>query len=500
MASTGRQLRILVTLGSPSMLRIYDATLRALADRGHRVTLAVNAFKPSVDVVDINDERIRFAGVVPKRRDVWAAFLRSLRTRMDFVHYLDGRFADTPLLQTRMYRQAVPGPLRRVWKLRSISTLRVVRLLRVLKAIESAVPLNGRVARFLAKQRPDVVFVSPLIHGIADQDDLVRAARSTGVPVVAGIAGWDNLTSKGRLRAKTDAIVVWNDQLQREAIEFHGVEPERVVVTGAQVYDYLFERHPRATRDEFCRMLRLPADRVLILFAGSSRVVGQSKRSKAEIPFVRDWLAALRASGDPRLRDAAVLIRPHPLMIDRWKDADFSDLGPVAVWPSTSVAGTDEHRTTLFDSLFHCDAVVGLNTSVMIEASILRKPVLSIVLPDFADVQDGTRCFRYLRPEHGGFLQLASSFEQHLEQLSAALHAPELVAAEAERFVASFVRPHGAGTACAPLLADAIEQVGWMGIAPSRQEPRGSRTVRALLWPVAVGMGWWETRDSRSSG
>ena len=28
--------------------------------------------------------------------------------------------------------------------------------------------------------------------------------------------------------------------------------------------------------------------------------------------FVKEWITALRASGDPALRDAGILIRPHP--------------------------------------------------------------------------------------------------------------------------------------------------------------------------------------------
>jgi hypothetical protein len=486
------RLRILVLLGSAGMLRIYDGTLRVLADRGHRVTVALNAFRPGTDVVDIHDERVKFAGVIPKRKDVWEAFLRELRGTMDFVQYLDPRFADVPLMRNRMYRQALPALLKPFFRRRALSTARVIRLMRLLQSVERAVPVSGRVSRFLCKKRPDVVFVSPFIHVASEQDDTVRAARAAGVPVVAGIAGWDNLTSKGHFRIEPDAVVVWNGHQQREAVELHGMDADRVIVTGAQPYDYLFERQPSMSREEFCRMLGLPPDGVLILFAGSSRIRGYSTARKAELPFVHEWLKALRASTDPALRNAAVLFRPHPVNVADWQTADFADLGPAVVWPRAYIPTGEAHRASLFDSLFYCSAVVGINTSVMIEASILRKPVLSVALPEFAYMQNGTRHFRYLRPEHGGFLRLAGSLEEHLEQLAAVLRNPA-VGAESERFVTSFVRPHGADTACAPLVAGAIERVGWAGPMSSCADAAGYPIVRLLLWPIAGGTWLWTT-------
>ena len=51
----------------------------------------------------------------------------------------------------------------------------------------------------------------------------------------------------------------------------------------------------------------------------------------------------------------------------------------VAVWGSSPVdaAGRDDY----FDSLWHSTAVVGLNTSAFIEAGIVGRPVLTILLP-----------------------------------------------------------------------------------------------------------------------
>ncbi len=45
----------------------------------------------------------------------------------------------------------------------------------------------------------------------------------------------------------------------------------------------------------------------------------------------------------------------------------------------------------------------------MIEGAILRRPVLSLLTPEFAGTQEGTLHFHYLLPENGGFLRVAHS-------------------------------------------------------------------------------------------
>ena len=294
----------------------------------------------------------------------------------------------------------------------------------MLRGLERAIPASRRILDFLAAHRPDVVVVSPLVDAASDQVDLVRASQAMGIPVVAAIASWDNLTNKGHMRVRPDMVTVWNEHQKAEAVSYHGVDADRVVVTGAQLFDRWFDRQPSQSREAFCRMVGVPADRPLVLYTGSSVFIA---RSEVEAPFVRRWIAALRESGDPTLRDAAILIRPHPFNCEAWETADFSDLGPVSVWPRQRYTpSAEEARNSLFDSLFYSAAVVGVNTSAMVEAAILGRPVLSVLAPEFAATQEGTVHFHYLLPENGGFLRVAQSIEQHVGQLSEVLRTPDI--------------------------------------------------------------------------
>ena len=482
--------RLLFVISSPEYLRYYDTTMRLLADRGHQVLLAVNALRERkharLDLID--DPRIQVLGTVAKRIDMWTPLARALRGTIDFVRYLHPRFAAAPLLRARMYRKVLPPALRPLNRIRSLSPGVHARAIRALQACERAVPVSPRVVDYLRQQAPDAVIVSPLVDAGADQVEVVRAAQAIGVPVAAAIASWDNLTNKGHLRVVPDLVTVWNGIQRDEAVEFHGIPAERVAVTGAQPFDRWFDREPAQAREAFCAMVGLPDTRPFVLFTGSSVFIA---RSEIEVPFVRRWIEALRASADPALRDAAVLVRPHPFNADAWGPADFSGLGPVAIWPRGKFTPADEAaRNSFFDSLFFSAAVVGINTSAMVEAAILCKPVLSLLTPEFAGTQEGTLHFHYLLPENGGFLRIANTLDAHVAQLSEVLREPESTRAQTTRFVERFLRPHGLEVPATPRLADAFERLARDGAAP-RRETAGTRALRVALWPLAFAVRWF---------
>ena len=484
-----RPLRVMFALLSPEYLRYFDSTMRELGDRGVEVSVAVNWLRErkAARLEGIEDERVRVLGVIPKRMDLWTPMARAVRGTFDFVRYFHPRLAAAPILRARMKRKVLPRWMGALDRIQTLDARGLERAYRVLGRLESAIPVSRRLRHFLDAQRPDVVVVSPLVDAASDQVDLVRVAQAMGIPTVAAIASWDNLTNKGHMRVQPDLVTVWNEHQKSEAITLHGVEAGRVVVTGAQLFDRWFERRPSQSREDFCRMVGLPSDRPMILYTGSSVFIA---RSEVEAPFARRWIAALRESGDPTLRDAAILIRPHPFNCEAWEVADFSDLGPVSVFPRQRYTPSSElARTSFFDSLFYSAAVVGVNTSAMVEATILGRPVLATLTPDFAATQEGTVHFHYLLPENGGFLRVAQSLEQHVEQLSDVLRHPEVTREQTERFVGAFLRPYGLRTPATPMLADALERTAVAGRAEA-QETVAIRLTRVAAWPLAVVLKW----------
>jgi FkbM family methyltransferase len=175
--------------------------------------------------------------------------------------------------------------------------------------------------------------------------------------------------------------------------------------------------------------------------------------------IVETWAAAVRAAEDERLRSANLLIRPHPMELHRWtKRLNISEEKAfeftAAVWPIRPTTPVSERgRADFYDTLYHADAVVGLNTSAMIEATILRKPVLTFMDHPRSRGQVGNLHFKYLAD--GGSVLLATTLAEHIKQLASALQGDHRPAA-CDRFVEDFVRPRGRETSASTLLAERI--------------------------------------------
>jgi hypothetical protein len=470
-------------MASPEYLRYYDSTIRLLATRGHDVLLAVNQQKDGkpVRLEDLGmPDGVRLLGLVPKRADRWSRTTRLVRGAMDYVRYLHPRYAQSPALRGRLARKGLPPALRWIDARAGVRPdASVRRLLRALGAVERGIPTSAAIEHFLREHAPDLVLVSPLIDVASDQVDMVRAARRLGIRVAAGIASWDNLTNKGLMRVEPDAMLVWNEAQKREAVELHGISPDRVVVTGAQLFDKWFHKTPSRSLDAFAARVGLPRAERFILFTGSSMFISAPE---AEVAFVTRWLTTLRGSAHAALRDTPILIRPHPYNGWIWADVDVSGFRDVAVWPRGKYNPVDaDNRDDYFDSLYYSRAVVGINTSAMVEAAIIGRPVHSIVTDDFAKTQEGTLHFHHLLPENGGFLRVGQGLESHAGLLAESLADDGAARAETQRFVSWFLRPHGIDRDCTPIFADALER---LAAAPARAPERGAIAARLLAHVV----------------
>jgi hypothetical protein len=171
--------------------------------------------------------------------------------------------------------------------------------------------------------------------------------------------------------------------------------------------------------------------------------------------------------------------------MSRWRKVDPAAEG-LAVWPRERPrpTRTADQEADFYHSLHYSSAVVGVNTSAMIEAAVLGRPVLTVRAAEFRASQDGTVHFRYLTPEGGGPAQVADDLDTHLEQLSRALDAPEEVRERGRRFVEHFVRPRGLERPATPILLEELESLP--KLAPAAR-PRGTTRRGAIERPGVAG-------------
>jgi hypothetical protein len=511
-------MRILFIWDSAEYLRFYDSTIEECAARGHDVAIAViNAsYKKPVGVegLKVYADRVRVLGVVPLHTGMWSEIAHGLRGIMDFVRYLHPRFAPAVSLRARMKRKVLPTGYYWLDAIPQMAPSRVRAAERLLMAAERAIPVSRHIAEFLDEQAPDVMLVSPLIDAASEQVDWVKAARARGIRCAACIASWDNLTNKGLLRVEPDLVVVWNEAQKREAHEYHYIPEDKIVATGAQLFDRWFTKDVTRERKAFCERVGLRDDRPFLLFTGSSSFISESR---AEVAFILKWIEALRASKDPSLRDINILIRPHPYNnCQAWTPDPLAHLPCAVLFPRSSYNPIDpDNRADFFDSIFHSAAVVGINTSAMIEAAIIGRPVFSMLAEEFAGAQEGTIHFHHLLPENGGCVRIASTIEEHVSQLSDRLRDPEAAHAEARRFIGSFIRPHGIDVPATPIFVDTVERLGSAPAPSPQRAPAWGVFVRPIVFAAAALTGlvawvhgpdrlkpirrWWHQTTYRTS-
>jgi len=84
------------------------------------------------------------------------------------------------------------------------------------------------------KYKPSLIFSTDFLW--PHEWGLIRAAGHYGVPVVSMVLSWDHLT-KGRLPTKFDTVIVWNDFLKEQLIDYYGYSQNDIFVSGIQHFD-----------------------------------------------------------------------------------------------------------------------------------------------------------------------------------------------------------------------------------------------------------------------
>ena len=487
-------MKILFSMRHPGAIRNFASTVRELAKRGHHIHLAFVMQDKLGDgrlLWDLTDDYATITHTELARKKTpyrfWLGLARGVRFWADFLRYLGPEYRDADKLRER-------AKLRLPRSLVGISTLPLVnsrpgrRLLSTLLLwIEQAIPTDRWVDALIASQEPDVVLVTPLVDLGSDQADYLKSARALGIRTGLCVHSWDNLTNKGLIRIKPDRVYVWNESQRQEAVDMHGLPPEHVLATGAPVYDQWFDRTPSTTREAFCAKVGLPADRPFVVYLCSSGFIAPN-----EAAFVERWVRAMGAApgvDGERVRNMSILVRPHPQNLQPWHKYDFAEFDHVSVWPAGGDNPVDAgSKNDFYDSLFHSEMAVGVNTSAQIEAGIVGRPVFTIQTEEHVGTQDGTLHFKYLLEAGGGLVHNACDFDEHVAQLGRALDHPSEEQAKLRGFIEAFVRPKGLDVAATPLIVDGIEELGRLPRPSPSGTPAWLYPLRWLLYPAAIGL------------
>jgi hypothetical protein len=465
--------RILFLMRNHGAIAHYESTLRMLAERGHRIFVGSRGAEPhySVDMAEIMDRICRdhpqvTVHRVPRRNDEWTPLADTARAIRNYCRSLHPRYRHATGLRERAAQQVAKR-----WGVTWVPRGRLSGAVcsAAARLVDRLIPIDPAIEQTLVELSPNVVVVTPLVDFNSYQPDYVAAAMRLGIPTVWCVASWDNLSNKGVASRVPNRVLVWNQAQRQEAIELHGAPAESVITTGAQTFDPWFEMSPSMSRNAFTDRVGLPRGPFL-LYSCSSLFVAPD-----EVPFIRRWLAQVRASSHELLRQCGVLVRPHPGNAAQWTSVELDD-PRVAVWPPGGDLPLEwDAKQRYFDSLFHASALVGVNSSSMLEAGVVGRRSFTVLAPEFAHSQRGTIHFEYLM--RYGFLTAAESWEAHLAHLEEALGDGGAIDADVRRGMLAFVRPDGGAEPSTPKVVAAIEEAA----ALRRTAPRGAATPAVLL-------------------
>ncbi|HXH33211.1 MAG TPA: hypothetical protein VNJ54_02235 [Plantibacter sp.] len=388
-------------------------------------------------------------------------FTSRLRLLCDVLHYEHPDFADALWLRDRAWEAPPPGVAR--W------ARRIARCGRKCSrwAISAALALDRVVAppaifdTFLEAEDPDVLLASPVVWGLSAQIELLKAASRRGTPTGILIPSWDNLTTKGFLGYVPDRVFVWNEMQRAELERLHRTPAGRVTVTGAPTFDHWFTASRVQGREAFLERVGLDPTQPYVLYLSSSWQIAPE-----EPDFFERWLGVIRSSPDEVVRDVQVLVRPHPVLHTQasWYAREFERLPHVSVWPLDADAlAQPEYYSDYENSLRHCAAAIGLNTSSMVEAAIFAKPVCTWEDGSLGERLRQTPHYGHLRTAGGaGLLHVATNAAQHVEQLGQAIRqgVAGMPDPQSLSFAEAFIRPRGLDHPVAPFMADELVRLG----------------------------------------
>lgn len=322
-----------------------------------------------------------------------------------------------------------------------------------------AYPRSAEALDRLSARPADVLVATGVFQ--FEQPAVVAAAKTRGIPTLALIPSWDNLSTKNRMVFKYDGYLVWSEQTKRELHEVYPATREvPVYVVGAPQFDVFFQERFLLSRDDFCASQGLKSELPIIVYAIGSPNFLQEHHGALD-------MAEKVMRGE--LGDVQLIIRPHPVH-DNAEMARFSgDFSSRVIAQRTSEPGAaivarsqDERGIIEWVNTFrHADVVINLSSTVTVDAAIFDRPIINLDYdpepgqPNQALVKDVNHVWTHFKPiaESGG-VWLVNNRDELVGAVKTYLRHPELHRKE-RRWIAEYVCGYLDGR-CGERMAEAV--------------------------------------------
>ncbi len=253
---------------------------------------------------------------------------------------------------------------------------------------------NRPMEELLAAEKPDLLIHPTVLSGYFI-NDLTQLSKKQGIPFMAIMNSWDNPSTKRAMDGQPDRLLVWGAQTAELARRYANMPSAKIVPFGAAQFE-VYREPARLDHAAFRQAHGLPADRRLLLYAGSSKDTDEFNHLQRLENAVEQGL----------LSNVTILYRPHPwgdcghegwrIGTHPWKhvvvEMSMTDYVRQVTQKVPLGITTPDYRETR-DCLANIDAVISPLSTILLEAALVGKPCLCL-LPD-EDV--GAEHFRLAR-------------------------------------------------------------------------------------------------------
>ena len=301
---------------------------------------------------------------------------------------------------------------------------------RLYRFLDLKINNNDVFGSYIERYRPEVVFV-PDVFGFADVL-LLKSAIKHNIRNVGMVASWDNNTTKGLMRVIPEKLLVQNEIIKDESVDIQSVPSSIIEVVGIAHYDY-YKQYQPLSREEYFKKLGLDPRKRLMMYAPAG-----DKFISTDWQICEMLKQAYKRGEIPE--DVVTLIRIHPTNPVSLKDF-IPDSHFIIENPGIKFEGLSDKRKELdkdsmnhlLDTLVHAELVINVVSSMVIDAAVVNKPVITIGFEGWEkSVPFGSSVKRYHMDENmakllalGGTLVVYSA-EDLVRQINTYLENPQL--------------------------------------------------------------------------
>jgi len=289
---------------------------------------------------------------------------------------------------------------------------------------------SEELTKLFREHKPELLITATPGFSSPFEAELIHAAKRLHITSVAIDINYDNAYSQAKFIRHTDYLCVWNDIMKQEVIDFLHFRADQIFVVGCLRFDHYIndqkEGHLRS-REEFLRSKGLDPKKKTIAFTGPSPIMYPPRAELMNI------FANLKKNKE-LYQDPNLFIRLHPH--DLWGPYAPHE-GTPGIWIERAgseriyderikgqrVEMDEKDLKNLTETLLYVDVVINFVSTMIIEACLFNKPVISIGFPESQGIVNRyefnknlveTRCLKLAEtPE-----KLKSAINAYLKNLS----------------------------------------------------------------------------------